>query len=70
MSAERPPAPEPSLEELSRAPRPSLAAEFWDYLRDNRKWWLTPILLVLAALAGLFALVSTSGFAPFLYPLL
>jgi len=44
-----------------------LIAEFWQFLRHNKKWWLLPILLVLLA-AGALLLVATSGLAPFLYP--
>lgn len=45
----------------------SLAAEFWQFLRYNKKWWLTPILLTLAVLGLLVALTAT-GAAPFIYP--
>ncbi|MCW8132880.1 MAG: hypothetical protein KIS92_21210 [Planctomycetota bacterium] len=47
---------------------PSLAAEFWDYLKNNKKWWLTPIILVLLLLGGLVILGGT-GAAPFIYTL-
>lgn len=45
----------------------SLFAEFCWFLRENKKWWLIPILLVLAAVGVLLALAAT-GAAPFLYP--
>jgi hypothetical protein len=38
------------------------------FLRENKKWWLVPILLSLAAIAGLVALSSTAA-APFIYTL-
>ena len=41
--------------------------EFWDFLRYSKKWWLTPVILVLA-FVGLFVLLSATAAAPFLYP--
>ena len=46
---------------------PSLVAEFADFLIHNKKWWLTPIVLVLL-LAAVFAIVGNSAAAPFIYP--
>jgi hypothetical protein len=48
--------------------RPSLVTEFWLYLIQNKKWWLTPIILVLLLLGLLVVLGSTSA-APFIYTL-
>jgi len=55
---------------LNRAeePSPGIVREFVDFLRDNKKWWLIPILLMLS-LIGLFAALSTTALAPFIYPL-
>ena len=67
----------PSAPELSPAERlaqeadrtpPSLAREFLDFLRHNKKWWLTPILLVLLAI-GLLAVAAGTGAGPFIYAL-
>lgn len=46
----------------------SLAREFALFLRDNKKWWLVPILLVLGLVTALVSLTST-GAAPFIYSL-
>ena len=43
-------------------------AEFWYFLRHNRRWWLTPIILMLLVL-GLFVVLGGSGAAPFIYTL-
>lgn len=48
--------------------RPGIAAEFWDFLRNNKKWWLTPIILVLMLFGILIALSGTAA-APFIYTL-
>jgi hypothetical protein len=52
----------------ARRSRPSLISEFWRLLRDHRKWWLAPVVIALLVLC-LFALLSTSAAAPFIYTL-
>lgn len=42
--------------------------EFWSYLRNSRKWWLAPIILLLLLLTGL-TFAAGSGAAPFIYAL-
>jgi hypothetical protein len=46
----------------------SMFSELWLFLRHNRKWWLLPI-LVLLALFGVLMLLAGSGAAPFIYTL-
>jgi Family of unknown function (DUF5989) len=55
-----------SFEQLSQVPQPSLPAEFFDFLKHNKKWWLLPILLMIGVFGLLIALAST-GVAPFIY---
>ena len=43
-------------------------AEFVDFLLHNKKWWLTPIILVLL-LVGVLIVLGGSGAAPFIYTL-
>jgi hypothetical protein len=50
------------------APGGGLAHEFWHFLRQNKKWWLLPILLILVPL-GLLMLLSGTAAAPFIYTL-
>lgn len=47
---------------------PGLVAEFWDFLIHNKKWWLTPIILVLL-LMGVLVMLSGTAAAPFIYTL-
>ena len=49
-------------------PAQSFGSEFWDYLKNNKKWWLTPIIIVLA-LMGLVLVLAGTGAAPFIYTL-
>jgi hypothetical protein len=46
----------------------SLGREFFDFLRHNKKWWLTPIILVLV-LVGALVLLGGTAAAPFIYTL-
>jgi hypothetical protein len=50
------------------ADRPSLWREFWVFIKENKKWWLLPLLLVLALFAGLI-FFSGTAVAPFIYTL-
>ena len=45
-----------------------LLSEFWSFLKQNKKWWLIPMLLVILLFAGL-AIFSSSPAAPFIYTL-
>ena len=45
-----------------------LLREFWDFLKESKKWWLTPIILVLLLVAVLVLLGGSSA-APFIYTL-
>jgi hypothetical protein len=60
--------PDPSdFERLaSEGRRPGLVGEFWEFLRQNKKWWLLPIIVVVLAMGALL-FVASSGVAPFLY---
>lgn len=60
--------PEHELQRLARAPRTSLVRELIDFLRETRKWWLAPILIVVLLL-GLLVLVGGGPAAPFIYTL-
>lgn len=47
----------------------SIIAEFWQFLRVRKKWWLTPIFLFLMLLSALIYLTEGSAIAPFIYTL-
>jgi len=48
--------------------QPGLVQEFWDFLCHNKKWWLTPIIVILA-IFGLLIVLAGTGAAPFIYTL-
>ncbi|MFA6600882.1 MAG: DUF5989 family protein [Candidatus Omnitrophota bacterium] len=47
----------------------SILREFWDFLSVRKKWWLTPIILVLLLLGALIVFTQGSAVAPFIYTL-
>ncbi len=68
---ENPTANEPqqqSFADQATGEQVGLVAEFVDFLKYNKKWWLTPIVLVLMGVGVLVVLGSTSA-APFIYTL-
>ncbi|MDD5217787.1 MAG: DUF5989 family protein [Candidatus Omnitrophica bacterium] len=47
----------------------SILKEFWDFLKIRKKWWLTPIILVLLLLGALIVFAQSSAVSPFIYTL-
>lgn len=45
----------------------SILAEFWDFLKVRKKWWLAPIVIVLVLLGALIVFTEGSAVAPFIY---
>jgi hypothetical protein len=43
--------------------------ELWHFLRVRKKFWLLPLLLVMAVFGGLVVLTQGSAVAPFIYTL-
>ncbi len=68
QAAPQRPLPASELDDLASGRQPGLLREFWDFLRYNKKWWLLPILVTLVVL-GVFVLLSSTAFAPFIYTL-
>ncbi|QDV27751.1 DUF5989 family protein [Aureliella helgolandensis] len=60
------PKPPSEFERLEEEPELSLVAEFWIFIKENKAWWMVPILLVLGLIGALVVLGST-GAAPFIY---
>jgi Family of unknown function (DUF5989) len=53
-----------AAEERSR----SFVAEFWQFARHNKKWWMTPIIVILL-LVSFLVLLGSTGAGPFIYTL-
>jgi hypothetical protein len=47
----------------------SFLKELWKFLRVRKKFWLAPLLLMMALLGALIVLAQGSAIAPFVYTL-
>jgi hypothetical protein len=47
----------------------SFLKDFWGFLRNRKKYWLLPILLMMLALGALLVFAQGSAIAPFIYTL-
>jgi|TARA_B110000483_G_scaffold238568_1_gene315444 hypothetical protein len=45
----------------------SFLKEFWEFLKNRKKYWLLPILFVLVLFGGLIILTQGTAIAPFIY---
>jgi hypothetical protein len=41
--------------------------EFWLFCKQNKKYWLLPMILTLVLLGGLLIFAQSSALAPFIY---
>jgi len=46
-----------------------LVSDLWNFMKDHKKWWLLPILLVLFLVAALIIFGQSSALSPFIYAL-
>jgi hypothetical protein len=46
-----------------------LIKEFYLYIRERKKLWMVPIILILLLLSGIITLTAGSALAPFIYSL-
>ena len=62
-------APEPSeFEDLGREQEPGLLREIWTFIKEEKLWWMSPIIIALL-LVGILIALTTTGAAPFIYTL-
>ena len=47
----------------------SFIKELWNFMRVRKKFWLLPIMLMMALFGGLIVLSQGSAIAPFVYTL-
>lgn len=45
----------------------SFLLEFWAFLKQRKKFWLAPVLIVMLLLGALLVLAQGSAIAPFIY---
>ena len=60
--------PDPSslLDENDEA-SDSLLGEFFLFLKEEKKWWLAPLMIVLITLGAVIIFAESSALAPFIY---
>lgn len=46
-----------------------LLRDLWGFMRERKKFWLAPIILVMVLLGTLIVLTQGSALAPFIYTL-
>jgi hypothetical protein len=63
----RTPPPDDFAREAQSAER-SFLGELFAFLRENRKWWLLPAIIVLL-LVGVLGVLGGTALAPFIYTL-
>lgn len=44
-----------------------IVSEYFTFLKENKKWWLMPIVIVLVLLGLFIAVTKGSALAPFIY---
>jgi len=49
--------------------RVAVIREFFEFLRERKKWWIAPILFFLVLLGVLVIFAGSSTLAPFIYSL-
>jgi len=45
----------------------SFVAELWQFMRVRKKYWLLPIIVMMALFGGLIVLTQGTAVAPFIY---
>lgn len=43
--------------------------DLWDFMKERKKFWMAPIILVMVLLGALIVLTQGSAVAPFIYTL-
>ena len=46
-----------------------IIAEYFEFIKTNKKWWLLPIIIMLMGLGALILITQGSALAPFIYTL-
>jgi uncharacterized protein DUF5989 len=68
MSEQQPGREADEFLEQAAKQRQGLISDFLDFLKQNKKWWLLPIVIVMV-LVGVLVILGGTGLAPFIYTL-
>ncbi len=47
----------------------SVVGELWMFMRERKKWWLLPVIVVMVLVGTLLVVAQGSALAPFIYSL-
>ena len=47
----------------------SIFIDIWDFMKENKAWWLTPIVVMLVLIGVLIFVGQSSTVSPFIYSL-
>jgi hypothetical protein len=47
--------------------RTGVVGELWSFMRERKKWWLVPVIIVMLLVGSLLVFAQTSALAPFIY---
>jgi Family of unknown function (DUF5989) len=56
-------------EKLTAMSKAQVVSELWQFMRENKKYWLAPIVITLVLVGVLLVLAKGSALAPFIYTL-
>lgn len=45
----------------------SLVNELWAFMKERKKWWLLPVIVVMVVMGALLVFAQGSALAPFIY---
>jgi hypothetical protein len=45
----------------------SLVGELWAFMKERKKWWLLPVIVVMLVVGTLLIFAQGSALAPFIY---
>ena len=44
-----------------------MTGEIWAYLKERKKWWLAPVIVMMLLVGALLVFAQGSALAPFIY---
>jgi hypothetical protein len=44
-----------------------MVGELWSFMRERKKWWLLPVIIVMVIMGTLLIFAQGSALAPFIY---
>jgi hypothetical protein len=44
-----------------------LVGELWAFMKERKKWWLAPVIVVMVVVGALLVFAQGSALAPFIY---